>query len=143
MIGTSYAAKSDRDERREKGMRDTPRTCARSRSEPTRWMPTGSRSGRHATSRTVGSSSTSGSRCRTAACRCDSASCGAWHGYFKESAVATRDALQRYETVARSMGLVPAQTRAARRRLNLAFPGWEPYLAILWLPAFSGELDAR
>ena len=71
MIGTSYTPKSERDERREKGMRDTPRTCARSRSAPTRWTPTGSRSGRHARSRTVSSPSTSGSRCRTAgACRC-------------------------------------------------------------------------
>jgi len=56
----------------------------------------------------------------------DSASCRAWHGYFKDSAVSARDALQRHEAAARSMGLIAQQTRTVRRRLNLTFPGWEP-----------------
>lgn len=56
----------------------------------------------------------------------DSASCRAWHDYFKESAVSTRGALERHETAARSMGLVPEQTRNVRRRMNMTFPGWEP-----------------
>jgi S1-C subfamily serine protease len=56
----------------------------------------------------------------------DSPSCRAWQGYFKESAVSARDALQRHEAAARSMGLLAEQTRAVRRRLNMTFPGWEP-----------------
>jgi S1-C subfamily serine protease len=56
----------------------------------------------------------------------NSASCSAWFGYFKESAISTRDSLERYEATARAMGVEPAQTLGIRRRLNLIFPGWEP-----------------
>jgi S1-C subfamily serine protease len=56
----------------------------------------------------------------------DSASCLAWFGYFKESAVSARNALQRHETAARSMGLGAEQTRVIRRRMNMVFPEWEP-----------------
>jgi S1-C subfamily serine protease len=55
-----------------------------------------------------------------------SASCDAWHGYFKESAVSARNALQRHEAAARSMGLDASRTLAIRRRMNVTFPEWEP-----------------
>jgi putative serine protease PepD len=55
-----------------------------------------------------------------------SASCGAWHGYFKESALSARSALQRHEAAARATGLLAEQTLSIRRRLNVTFPEWEP-----------------
>ena len=128
MIGTSYTPKSERDERREKGMREYTENM-RALAQRADAVDANWKSFRASCDVEEGQfvehqwfSLSDGRRVPMR----DSASCGAWHGYFKESAVATRDALQRYETAARSMGLVPAQTRAARRRLNLMFPGWEP-----------------
>ncbi len=128
MIGPVYAPKSDRDERREKGTREYTENmralAQRAGAVDANWKAF------RASCQTEDAPSADHqwfalSDGRPVPMR-DSASCGAWHGYFKQSAASTRDALERHEAAARSMGLGAEQTRAVRRRLNLTFPGWEP-----------------
>jgi len=128
MLGAVFTAKSDRDERREKGLREYTehlrglaqrveavdvnwksfwRSCAVEESQVAERQWFSLWDGRQTPVR-------------------DSASCRAWLGYFTESAVKTRDALQRYEVDARSMGLITEQTRTLRRRMHMTFQGWEP-----------------
>ncbi len=128
MIGPVYAPKSDRDERRERGTREYTENmralAQRAGAVDTNWKAF------RASCQAEDAPSADHqwfalSDGRPVPMR-DSASCGAWHGYFKQSAASTRDALERHEAAARSMGLGAEQTRAVRRRLNLTFPGWEP-----------------
>jgi len=128
MLGSVYTPKSERDEHREKGMREYTENlrelAQRADAVDANWkkfrascdVEEGPFIERQWFSLWNG---------RRASMR-DSASCRAWHDYFKESAVSTRDALQRHETKARSMGLVAEHTRSVRRRMNMTFPGWEP-----------------
>ena len=128
MLGSAYAPTSERQERREKGTREYTENM-RALAQRADTVDANWKSFRESCQAEGGQIAdrqwfllSDGRRTRMR----DSASCGAWHGYFKDSAISTRDALQRHEAAARSMGVEAGQTRAVRRRLNLTFPGWEP-----------------
>jgi len=128
MLGSAYSPKSDREERREKGTREYTENMGalarRAETVDANWKSfwESCRLGDGPLVDRQWFSLWDGRRTPMR----NSASCGAWHGYFKESAISTRDSLQRHDTAARAMGLDAAQMRAVRRRLNLTFPGWEP-----------------